>query len=406
MYNDDVKYLRDMAWKIREFSLSRENEIIIKRWRDVTAMRRPDRMPVYTFPSGAVWDEIIPEDSYKCPPGFLRELEFTLRGRLYKIFVGDDTTQTPFYPVHAVYDVRPANTWGVDINNHMPDRKGGAWAFNPPIAELEDFSKLKVPEFTYNAEETARRIEEVNEVLGDILPAKFRNYNLLPLSHAAQAAMLRGLENMLIDIKAEPEFLHKLMEYITESILKSMDTLEETGLITPNTEGDHDYVGYCDPVGEPDQDGKYTLKNCWYFADSQEFEPVSPRDWEEFSLSHQKKIFERYGLIHYGCCERLEKKVDKVMTIPNLRMIAASHFTNLRKLVDRTGDKYVIQWRPSPINLIFGYKEKMLAELSEGAEILKGVQTQIMMRSVETLGGNPNLQKEWTELAKDFAVRI
>ena len=405
--SDQKKHIRELARQIKEFSDTPENEARIKRWRNVNALRKPDRMPVYTFPSGdGVWREIIPEESVLCDKGCYRDIEIALRMRLYKMYVEDDEPQPPFYPVHAVYDAIPANTWGVDVSVRESGKEGGSWGFNPAIRGPEDFSKLLAPRYTYNEAKTEEKIGEINDLIGDILPAKFTNNSLLSADVGYHAALLLGFENLLVNILAEPEFLHSVMDYLTKAIISGIDGMESTGKVTPNTDGDLTYIQYSDPIGRAD-DGCYSMKNCWCIASSQEFDPVSPEKWEEFSLDYQKKIFERYGLVSYGCCENLTNKADAVMTIPNLRVFVCSPWTDLKKLIGKIGDRYVIQWRQKASDVIFCRDpEEIKKHLHEGAEILKGIPAHITLREVETLNGNPDLQKQWVVLAKEAAAKI
>jgi len=405
--SDQKKHLRELAREIKEFSCTPENEARIKRWRDVNALRKPDRAPVYTFPSGdGVWSEIIPEESILCDRGSFREIEIALRKRLYKMYVEDDEPQPAFFPVHAVYDVTPANTWGVDVTVRESGKEGGSWGFAPAIRGPEDFSKLIIPKFAYNEAKTKEKTDAINDLMGDILPAKFMNNSLLSADVGYHAALLMGFENLLISILAEPEFLHGIMDYLTKAVVSGIDSMESTGKVTPNTEGDLTYIQYSDMVGD-EGPGGYSMKNCWCIASSQEFDPVSPEKWEEFSLYYQKKIFERYGLVSYGCCENLTNKIDAVMTIPNLRVFVCGPWTDLRKLVGKTEGKYVIQWRQKASEVIFcNDPGKIKRHLSDGAGILKGIPAHITLREVETLNGTPDLQKQWVSLAKEAAAKI
>ena len=400
-------YLRELASEIFEFAGTNENVLRIKRWRDVNALRKPDRLPVYTYPSGAVWREIIPNDSYRCGAGPMRDIEFALRGRLYKMFVGDDTPQQPYYPVEAVFDVEPANTWGVDVSVHEAFSEGGSWAFDPAIMNEGDLEKLKVPVFTYNAVKTMLKLESVAGILGDAMPVKLVCNNLLSANLGYHAAMLRGLQNLLTDVLIEPELLHRIMGYLTESVLNGIDALESTKMVTPNHEGDTTHINYSDPIGEPGADGTYSMRNCWCVASSQEFDPVSPGHWEEFSLNYQKRIFKRYGLISYGCCENLTWKADGVMSIPNLRVFVCSPWSDLDRLIEKTGGRYVIQWRQRASEIIFANDMSTIRRhLRDGLEKLKGLSAHIMLREVETLNGNPELQKQWARVAIEEASAI
>ena len=64
-------YVRELARQIAEIAHSQENAVICKRWRDVNALRKPDRAPVWCRPVG-VWSELLPESALKCADPYLR----------------------------------------------------------------------------------------------------------------------------------------------------------------------------------------------------------------------------------------------------------------------------------------------------------------------------------------------
>ncbi|MFA5863936.1 MAG: hypothetical protein WC975_04530, partial [Phycisphaerae bacterium] len=67
--------VRELARKVAEIALGSENATIQKRWRDVNALRKPDRAPVYCRPVGC-WREIIPPDTLVCQDPWLRGWEY------------------------------------------------------------------------------------------------------------------------------------------------------------------------------------------------------------------------------------------------------------------------------------------------------------------------------------------
>ena len=109
-----------------------EMTAIRQRWRDVNALRRPDRAPVWCKPVGA-WSEILPENALRCTDPWLRGIERQFLQLLHKVDIGDDTPLSGFFDVPAVFVVTPATTWGVEIRHRQSGDKGGAWGFDPPL---------------------------------------------------------------------------------------------------------------------------------------------------------------------------------------------------------------------------------------------------------------------------------
>lgn len=51
---------------------------------------------------------------------------------------------------------------------------------------------------------------------------------------------------------------------------------------------------------------------------------VSPDMFDTFEIETSMPLFRRFGLVYYGCCDPLDKKMNKVRKIPNLRKISMS----------------------------------------------------------------------------------
>ena len=48
-------------------------------------------------------------------------------------------------------------------------------------------------------------------------------------------------------------------------------------------------------------------------------------------MQYDRQWLSRFGLTHYGCCEPVHNKIDMLRTIPNLRRISISPWTDLEK---------------------------------------------------------------------------
>ncbi len=394
--------VRELARQVAEFANSSEMEAVRGRWRDVNALRRPDRAPVWCRPVGA-WREILPEGSLTCQDPWLRGIEREFRKILHKRDIGDDTPVEPCSEVRAVLDVEPANTWGLEVGRHSAGATGGAWGYDPPLKTGADFERLRLPRFSYNQAKTAEKLERAGELLGDVLPVKLVCGAPLGATLGTDAAELRGLEQMMMDMIAEPELAHRLMAHLRDATLAFMNVAESAGLAVPNNTGP---MTTSDPIGSAPEDGGRSFANCWCMANSQEFDQVSPAMWEEFCLAYQQPILERYGLVAYGCCEDLTRKIDGVLSIPNLRIFVCSAWTDLDVVLEKVSADYCIMWRQKASDVVFPDDLAVIKQdLDEGARRLKGRSYQVVLRELETLSGHPDRLHVWTELAKDAAAK-
>ena len=159
---DERGLVRELAYQVAEIAASRENDQIQRRWRDVNGLRKPDRAPVWCRPVG-VWAEILPDEALECSDPRLRGLEAHFRRILIKHDIRDDSPVDPWFLVPAVFDVEPANRWGVDVAHQPSDTEGGAWGYAPPLKTEADFDYLRLPVLTYNEAETQERLDRLHD---------------------------------------------------------------------------------------------------------------------------------------------------------------------------------------------------------------------------------------------------
>ena len=310
----------------------------------------------------------------------------------------------PYFALNAIFDVEPANCWGVEIEHQTTAIQGGSWAYKPPLRSEADFNKLRTPTYTYNKTNTLEQLEKTEELLGHIMPVRLLcnpGYDNGTLGTAA--ADLRGLEQMMVDMISEPKLMHRLMAHLQDAKFRQLDALEATGILTPNNIGP---MLCSDPVGPEPLGRPLTLANCWCAGNSQEFDPVSPSMWEQFCLDYQRPIFERFGHVCYGCCENLTQKIDGVLSIPNLRIFVCSAWTRLDLVLDRIGTNYCIMWRQKASDIVFPDDVASIRRaLEEGIKRLQGSYYQIVLRELQTLSGHTDRLHVWTDIAKELAAK-
>jgi len=358
---------------------------------------------VWCRPVGC-WPELLGEDELLCQDAWRRGIERAFRQILVKHDIGDDSPVDDFFAVSAVFDVDPPNRWGVEVRRHGAPQAGGAWAYDPPLKTPADFDRLRIATYTYNQGKTQEHLDRADELLGDILPARRVCSPPGTATLCTAAAELRGLTQIMMDAIDAPELLHRLMAFLRDAVLSAMDQVAATGLLTPNNAGP---MWCSDPIGRPEPDGRITCGNLWVHANSQEFDAVSPRMWEEFLLAYQMPILERFGRSHYGCCENLTRKIDGVLSIPNLRIFTCSAWTDLDAVIERCGARYVIMWRQKASDVVFPADVATIRrDLADGARRLKGCRYQIVLRELQTLAGHGDRLHVWTRCAKEAAAKF
>jgi hypothetical protein len=403
-HDDEVSYLRELASMTMELANEARMAAIKQRWRDVNALRKPDRPPIWCNPVGC-WTEMIPAEALVCRNDVNRELELYFRKIMIKRDIDDDSPVNPYYKVGMQFDVTPHNIWGVDIVHESLDEAGSAWQYKPALETYEDFDKLQVPQYSYNQQSTESRAAQRQDILGEIMPVKV--VPLLGYANKATIAYpatdLRGMETLMMDMILEPERVHQLMQVMFQGVMNFLDAVEATGLIVPNTD---EPMFLSDPLRPEPADGKYSFKDYWMAGNSQELDQVSPDMFEEFLLNYQKKIFERFGAISYGCCENLTKKLDPVLAIPNLKIMVCSDWTDLELLVEKVNRQHCIMWRHLASDVVcLDDTTALKNKINTEAATLKGSSYQAILRELQTLMNHPNRLHEWTEITKEAVSR-
>ena len=75
---------------------------------------------------------------------------------------------------------------------------------------------------------------------------------------------------------------------------------------------------------------------------------MSPAMHEEFEIEYMKPVYERFGLINYGCCEPLDRKIDMIRKVGNVRKISVSPWADQQRAAMNMGSDYIFLRKPNP----------------------------------------------------------
>jgi len=402
--------VRELARRLAEAANSPENARRQQLWRDVNSLRIPERPPLVCHPGSGAWNELMPcEDVVVSTDPALAGLEYDFRKQLFKWEMGDDTVVAPWMSVSTVMRLEGDHLWGlpvkqVRVEDHVaatPTRT--AWRYDPPLREESDIEKIVLPRYRHDAEATERNLSRMHDLLGDILPV--RETSAVPGPGAwlhGWATQLRGVEQLLLDLMDRPEWVHRLMRTLMNGHLGVMDQFEQANVLTLNNVG----LFGCDDLPQPGFDPeRVRLKDLWGRGESQEFQGVSPAQYEEFLLQYQKPILERSGLTFYGCCENLTNKMHMVLSVPNLRRFVCSPWTDIGKLAEAVGDRYAIEWRQKASDVVYAPDlSAVRAHLERGLGLARGCPTMLVLQELETVNGDLQRLADWAALAKEVGA--
>lgn len=401
----DKKILQDLALRVAAHAADSIQQQKKKLWTLHNDLKTNE--PVVFIDPENGWNEIFPPAALLCSDPLTRDWEFQLRIRLFHAeqlkddFVVDDVFGVP---ISAKDD-----GWGVEIV-HEGGKNNGAYHVIPAIEDYEeDFPKLHFPKLTLDDAASAQRLETAQEVFGDILHVRHYSAWWWSLGLTNRYIDLRGLENFLCDFVLEPEWVHKMMDFLCQGTLEQIDFLEQNGCLFSNV--GNRYVGsggFGFTNDLPAVDGCTVTQNMWGFAESQETSSISPQMYAEFIFPYHKRLLERFGLNCYGCCEAFEDRWDSISKIPRLRRVSCSPWSDPDVASGLLGNRYISSHKPSPTPLASTNMDEDSARknLRDILRHAPNTVQELIMKDNHTLGGNPYNAVRWVELAREEIGRI
>lgn len=403
----DKRLVRDLAKRYADVCAHEKYDQARRLWTLHNSLVKT-RPPIYV--RAFAWGE-LEQSRCECEDPSLRGLEGYLRNQLFRDTFGDDSVLEPWIPVRAAVASPEGGTWGLACGRIPSTEKRGSWKYLPPIKNLDDAAGMVAPHHVIDEEETARRADHAREILGDIVPVEVDRRPLLGTCWNAdistQLAYLRELGQLMLDMMDNPEWLHGVLAFMRDGILRNQQEAEDAGDWRLSSH-DNQAMSYCQELPAPRAGSEpVTREKLWVFTAAQELTLVSPAMHEEFMLEYQKPIMEKFGLSSYGCCEDLTNKIDMLRRIRNLRRIAVAPRADVATCAERIGRDYVMSWRPNPADTVScGFDEERITRLTTHAmEACKGLNVDVTLKDVQTVEGDASRLRRWTELTRRVVDR-
>jgi len=402
----DRQVLRELAKKYLEICASPRNAEKRTLWRKHNSLKQT--RPLFLALTRTHFLEDMEAGRTSCSDSFLALFERELKRRIYHAACDDDTVFEPWLVHNATYEMPGPgwSPWGVPFERE--DVAGGTgWHIKPTIVELDDIKKIVKPHHRINDQVTNEGRDKLLEAIGDILPVVVDRGAMLrafPGDMATDIGFLRGQEKMLWDMIDNPEWYHKLMTLLMEGVLQTHDECEKAGewsLVS----GDNQSMPYAEELPLPEPSGATAgRKKLWWFMAAQEYAVVSPEMHDEFLLRYQIPVMEKFGLVAYGCCEDLTRKIDILRKIKNLRRIAVTPWADVDKCAEQIKGEYVCSWRPNPATMVCNRfdEEFVKREITDGLRKFykNGCVADITLKDVQTLQGQPERIREWCRIVR------
>jgi len=270
---------------------------------------------------------------------------------------------------------------------------------------MEDVGKVTTPIVTHDEAETKRRMDTANWLFGDIVAAREEGYDPY-LSVWDPISTWMGVENALYAMIDEPEMMRALTKKVADGYMSLLDQMEEQGLLCHHQSLIHCTGAYTDELPAPGFDpAKPRAKDIWMFGLAQMFATVSPATFGEYEIAYSMPIYERFGLVYYGCCDPLDGKMNEVRKIPHLRKISVSPWANQEKMARAIGSDYVFSRKPNPSYVAMGSFDADLIkrDLSDTVRLCKnnGCPVELILKDLSTVRSQPERLQKWAKIAME-----
>ena len=406
----DKEVLRTLAKRYAEYAALPVQKERKELWLSLNRgqMQRPmlmiDQIP---------WNEMDVDGSLQCQVGdpYWRWVETWLRQTLYKWErMPADMVLDPYITL-----ARPIENsgFGVAIHNETKvyDETSAVrgMSFENQFESMEDVEKIKIPTVRLNKEAEAQIIAEATDLFDGIIPFKMVGHTL-HLGLWDTITQWMGVENCYIELMDRPELMHAIMEKLTVGMIATIEQMNEQGLFDCYTHLCHCSHTYCDDLPRPGCDVDHpTSENVWAFGLAQLFSSVSPKITEEFEVPYMQRIFPYFGAIYYGCCDRLDDRLDIIAKMPKIRKVSCSPWSNRENFAQNLPKEYIMSNKPNPALVAKDTmdEEEIRADIRRTVQAARdnGLGLELILKDISPVRYEPQRLWTWSRIALEEVSR-
>lgn len=403
----DKETLRTLAARYMTYALSDQNNRNRELWRALNRMNMQKPMvSIEQMP----WEEMDVDGFLRCTVenGYFRGIEWNLRTEIYKWeHMPADMVLNPY-----IILPRPISDTGFGLTTirREIDTSGPAYSnqFINQFEEMEDVEKIKTPVLEIDREAETEIIAAAEEIFDGIAPVKPGGI-MLHCGLWDFVSFWMGVDSCYIELMDRPELIHAIMERLTNATLAKIEQINALGLYDITSNMCHCSYTFDDrlPTAECDPDHPTTYDG-WTFSMAQLFTSVSPAINEEFEVPYMSKILSKFGSVYYGCCERLDDRLDVIDRMPNIRKISCSPWSDREHFAATLPKKYIMSNKPTPALLAEPTldEEAVRKDLRRTIAAAKahGLGLELLLKDISTVKNDPQRLWRWAEIAKEETI--
>lgn len=396
----DRDIINDLCAQVRELSVSEQNGRILERWRpaeekkDVSVTQgasvwhgvpsgkvtEKSSIPFTVDPEIMLWSRILDfdmQDYYTDPECYLVN---NLKMKLYRYQeFQDDSYITRNISIFLGVIMEPSMFGVQPLYSHDADPWNATDKF--VVAGPDDLNKLTKPDFYRSGimPLAHRFYSELKEVLPDDFTVSFPIWGRGPWGVAQH---LMGFENLYVSVLTQPDFIHELMNFLTECQMEWI------------TEMAH-FLGTEVPIGVMYNDEV----NC---------QLLSPDIYREFIFPYELRISEFHkGLSYWHSCGKTHDLLPMVKKLFGLELYDVSAWTDWETSICEMQDTNIaLEIRMHPVkDVLYAEEDEMRKKLLKVRKLFMGVPITVradgqqLMRNLET--DVQSIQK-WSRIAAEI----
>lgn len=404
---EEIELLRALAQEYAELAARPENDEKRRLWRLHNDGRAERPMVVI---DQIPWNEVDPEGflTTRVREPWWQGVELWLRKSILqaKNFPADQVL-TPYVQLPRCISGMGYAEYGIEIRRETrkSDPRGDVSAsrFTNQLLEPEDVEKIQAPPVLCDREKEREIAQLADRVFEGILPWEWVGVGM----HCGLwdfIAHWMGVEAIYVDLMDRPEFIHAIMEKTTRETIRKIDALNALGAFDVRSHVTHCSYTYSSELPQEDADPtRARSADTWTMGMAQLFTSVSPAITREFEIPYMQRIFKYFGGVYYGCCDRLDDRLELVEQLPNVKKISCSPWSDRDRFAERMDRKYIMSAKPNPA-LIAGESvdwELVRQDLQHTLDAAKrnGKRLELLLKDISTVRYDANRLRKWSELA-------
>jgi len=197
------------------------------------------------------------------------------------------------------------------------------------------------------------------------------------------------------------------MEKLTQGLIsqiESLNRLKAYDTVSGLTHCSHNFLSDL-----PGENAQNVTENGWAFGLAQLFSSVSPEVTREFEVEYMKRVFPHFGAVYYGCCERLDDRLDVLAALPKVRKISCSPWSHKERFAEMLPDGRVMSAKPNPAFLatVSFDEEAVRKDLRETIAAAKrhGRNLEFILKDISTIRYDQQRLWRWAEIAMEEVQR-